>query len=216
MANKEVYSCQGFDLSLAGKLLPQKIPVVCNDFYLKGSERVIVVTGPNQGGKTTFARVFGQLHHLAAIGCIVPGTKAKSFLCDNIFTHFEKEENFQSLNGKLADELVRMRDILEHATGDSIIILNEFLASTTISDAFFIGKMIMARIERLDLLCVCETFLNELATLGEKTVSTIIPERPSIRTFKILRKPADGFASAISIAEKHSLTYEHIKERIKT
>ena len=192
--------------------------LVCNDFYLKGDERVIIVTGPNQGGKTTFARVFGQLHHLAAIGCTVPGTEAQLFLCDGIFTHFEKEENLQSLNGKLADELVRMRDILDKVTGDSIIILNEFLASTTISDALFIGKLIMERIEGLDLLCVCVTFLDELAMLSEKMVSmvsTINRAKPPDRSFKILRKPADGFASAMSIAEKHSLTHEHIKERIK-
>jgi DNA mismatch repair protein MutS len=216
-SSKQISCTRSFDLALAVKLLGEHRPVVRNDFELRDRERMLIVTGANNGGKTTFARMFGQLHWLASLGLPVPGARAQLFLPDQIFTHFEREEDLATLRGKFDDELVRVHEILVRATSDSLVVMNESFGSTTLNDALYVGTEVLTRLLRLGCIGVYVTFVDELSSLSAATVSIVtetVAARPAERTFRLVRKPADGVAHAWALAERYGLTYDQLIDRI--
>lgn len=206
------------DLALAINTLKEGRSPVANSVQLARRERVFVVTGPNQGGKTTLARTIGQCAYLASLGCPIPARTARLTLPDQIFTHFDRQEDASTRHGKLDDELERIHDILSRATASSIIIMNESFSSTTANDALLIGGEVLDRIIRLDCIAVYVTFLDELSTLDSACVSMVgevAADDPTRRTFAFTRRPADGRAYAEALAEKYALTYERLRRRLE-
>jgi len=215
--NKEIQVKDGFDLALAYSLSFEKKRVVSNDYLLKNQERIMVVSGANQGGKSTFARAFGQINYLAKLGLLVPASKAKIFLVDKIFTHFEKEEDIGTLSSKLQVDLLRIHSIFEKATPRSLVILNEIFSSTSLEDSMFLSKKIMEKIDKLDLFCIWVTFMYKINEMSEKTISmtSVISEKEiESRTYKIIKKSSDGKAYAKTLAQKYHLSFEQILQRI--
>ena len=210
-------SIDSFDLALYYKLFKEHNKIVTNSYQITNDERMIIITGPNQGGKTTFTRQIGQLHYLASLGLLIPGLKNKIHIVDNIYTFFKTEENLDNLDGKLKIELESVKKILSEASKNSLILFNEIFASTTKLDGLKIANLIMNEINNLGSMCVFVTFLTDLKNRKDVILmcSNVNKENSAIRTFKITR--TDNFDSAYpsSIQNKYGLTYQEIKERLK-
>ncbi len=76
----------------------------------------------------------------------------------------------------------------------------------------------LEKILATDAIGVCVTFIDALSTLSDKTVSmmsTVMPDDSARRTFEVIRKPADGLADALSLAEKRGATYERLRTRVR-
>ena len=213
----EDYCIDCFDLGLASRLVAEGRRPVTNSFRMGPGEKIIVVTGPNSGGKTTFARMIGQVYYLAKLGVPVPGREAELLFVDAVYTHFPRGEDVENLRSKLEEDIMRIKEILDKATPRSLIVINELFSSTASYDAAQLGRRILEKIRSIGSRCVYVTFIDELARLSyvASYVAQVDPRNPAVRTYRVVKKPADGVTYARLIAKKYGLTYEDIVSRVK-
>ena len=124
-----------YDISL---VLIKKEKVTGND--LDGEDKKLyLITGANQGGKSTFLRSIGQAQLMGQAGLFVAGTQNRLPLRNGIYTHFKKEEDEKMQSGKLDEELARINAIVDHLNKDSLILMNESFSSTNEREGSKIG-----------------------------------------------------------------------------
>ena len=97
---------------------------------MRTNKDLVIITGANQGGKSTFLRSIGQAQLMMQAGMFVPAESFSSEVCDGIFTHYRREEDTTMKSGKLDEELSRMSDIADNITQNSMLLFNESFAST--------------------------------------------------------------------------------------
>lgn len=102
---------------------------VHNDIDSEGKS-LYIITGANQGGKSTFLRSIGQAQMMAQSGCIVMAQSFESHVVSGIFTHFSKLEDRTMKSGKLDEELLRMSGIADRIRSNALILFNESFQST--------------------------------------------------------------------------------------
>ena len=212
------YCRQGYDLALALKFYITGKKIVPNDFKYDKGENAIIVSGPNQGGKTTFSRYLGQTFYLASLGLPVTGTIASIDTVTKIYTMYEVEEDSSNLNGKLKSELIRIKNIMDDIKENSLFVLNEVFSSTSLEDGIVLGKKVIDMVNNHNSKMLFVTFIEELASYNDSVVamgSTVDKDNPSIRTFEILRKRDNSNTYAKSIATKNHVSYEDIIRRVE-
>lgn len=115
-----------YDVCLALHL-PQR--VVGNDVEA-GDRSLVVITGANQGGKSTFLRSIGLSQLMMECGMFVAAESYTANLCGSLCTHYKREEDTTMKSGKLDEELARMSELVDHIVPDGLILFNESFAAT--------------------------------------------------------------------------------------
>ncbi len=183
------HSCIGlYDACLA---LTMEQRVVSNDLNADDKD-LVIITGANQGGKSTFLRSVGVSQLMMQCGMFVPAESFCSNICEGIFTHYKREEDTTMKSGKFDEELGRMSEIADKLTPNSMLLFSESFAATNDREGSEIARQIVCALLDEQIKVFFVTHLYEFAhDLYEKDMKNAIflrAERQSDggRTFKLI------------------------------
>ena len=184
-----VLSARGIcDLALG---LTTREQVIGNDVTADGKQ-LIMITGANRGGKSTFLRSLGLAQLMMQAGIFVTAESFQANVCNRIYTHFKREEDAAMESGKLDEELSRMSSIVEGLTPNCLVLFNESFASTNEREGSQIARQIVVPLLESGLKVLYVTHLfslaNEFRVARPDTALFLRAERLSdgTRTFRIL------------------------------
>ena len=172
---------------------------VPNDTYMGEREnRVAIITGPNMAGKSTYMRQVALITLMAQIGSFVPARAARIGVVDRIFTRIGASDDLSAGQSTFMVEMTEVADILKHATGRSLLILDEIGRGTSTFDGMSIAQAVLEHCSRrLGAKTLFATHYHELTELedtlsGVKNYSIAIKSRGDDLVF--LRKIVPGGA----------------------
>ncbi len=210
---------------------PQSTPVVTNDILLDDDGRIAILTGPNQGGKTTYMQSIGLVQVLAQLGMPVPGEEAQMSPVDAIYTHYPVEERLELGTGRFGDEALRIRAIFEKVTRHSLVLLNESLSTTSMGEGVYLARDIVRALRQIGLRAVFTTHLHELAAAtgqinaevgGDSPVFSLVASKPEKAmqpdqgySYHVQPGPPLGRSYAEHIAARYGISDEQLQSLLE-
>lgn len=178
--------------------------VVGNDLAADGV-RVLVVTGANQGGKSTFLRSLGTAQLLMQAGLPVPAHAYRAATAGRVFSHFSREEDEELRRGKLDEELARMRTIVDRLHPGDLVLLNESFSSTNEREGSAIARGVVEGMVEAGVRVAFVTHLVDLAeglARGSRSGRLFLraERRPDgRRTFRVIPGQPEATSHAIDV-----------------
>ena len=177
-----------------------KAPFVPNDIHLDAkNERVVILTGPNMAGKSTYMRQTALITLLAQIGSFVPAESAAIGIVDSIFTRVGASDDLASGQSTFMVEMSEVATILNHATANSLIVFDEIGRGTSTFDGMSIARAVLEYVVRkVGAKTLFATHYHELTVMedqleGVRNYSIAVKRHGEDITFlrRIIRGPAD-------------------------
>ncbi len=159
-AGEAAFCARGlYDVSLS---LSVRERVVGNDVSAD-RKRLVMITGANRGGKTTFLRSVGQAQLMMQCGLFAPAESFRASVCAGLATHYKREEDAGMRSGKLDEELSRMSTLIDEVRRGSIVLLNESFASTNEREGSEIARQVVRALLEAGIRIFYVTHLYDLA-----------------------------------------------------
>lgn len=179
---------------------------VPNDVTLTKDSRIILITGPNMAGKSTYLRMTALITIMAQIGCFVPAKYAVIGVVDRIFTRIGTVDDITRGYSSFMVEIAEVGQILKNATSKSLILLDEVGKSTGSKDGTSLAWAIVEYIHKIGAKTLFATHYHELAELesileGVKNYHFRIIEGETLEFDRKIRRGVSKESYGIKIAE---------------
>lgn len=197
--------------------------IVTNDLCFTKERNILILTGPNRGGKTILTQGAGLALLLFQHGVCVPCRQAAIRPCDGIYTHFPADENETVTLGRLGEESARFSRICETATDASLLLFNESFATTSHSESLYIAEDVVRYLCCLGARTIFNTHMHELAEHADSltceravcgAASVVMGKRGTKDAYRIRFEKPDGKSSAHEIARQYGITLEQLMENL--
>lgn len=141
-------------------------PFVPNDLSLNDERRLLIITGPNMGGKSTYMRQTALIVLLAHTGCFVPAERARIGPIDRIFTRIGASDDLASGQSTFMVEMTETANILHNATANSLILMDEIGRGTSTYDGLSLARAVAEHLaSKIKAFCLFATHYFELTAL---------------------------------------------------
>ncbi len=197
---------------ILGRANPNYVP---NDILLDDGGRLLVITGPNSGGKTAYCKTVVQIQLLGQIGCYVPAAAARLVLAEHIFYQVPDPGHLDEGMGRFGHELKRTREIFFNSTARSLVVLDELSEGTTFEEKMELSEYVLTGFHKLGASTLLVTHNHELCErlqekgLGRYLQGEFLPQGPTYRLIPGVSRVshADRVAAALGFSkedvEKH-------------
>ncbi len=189
------------------KYIPDYVP---NDIHLDLAGRILIITGPNSGGKTAYCKTIAQIQLLGQIGCYIPATQGQLVPAEHIYYQVPDPGQLSAAMGRFGHELQRTREIFFTSTPRSLVVLDELSEGTTFEEKMTISEYILKGFHKLGASTLLVTHNHELCErlhsdgVGRYLQVEFMPQGPTHRLIEGISKVshADRVASAIGFSQK--------------
>ena len=174
-------------------------PFIANPLRMNTNRRMLLVTGPNMGGKSTYMRQAALIVLMAYIGCFVPADSAELGPVDRIFTRIGASDDLASGRSTFMVEMTETATILHHATAQSLVLMDEIGRGTSTYDglslAWACADYLACKIQALTLFATHYFELTELASLLPGVVNIHLDAVEHDEHIVFMHQVQDGAAS---------------------
>lgn len=186
--------------------------LVANDFDINRGD-VVLMTGANRGGKTTFTQMIGQVQVLGQLGFPIPAKDARLAICDTIATHFPMIEQAAVDYGRFGRACFEFKEAYTTMSEKSLLLMNESFSGTSHLESIEIASEVVKALAHKGVATIYNTHLHALFETVEDlghVRSFRVGDIGSEEGYQVREGPPKGSSQAMDIAKTYGVTFDRL------